>query len=111
VAPDLAEDRGRGEAGELEAPLGLEAVDGLDQADRADLDQIVEGLPAVGVAAREAADQGEVLDDETLALGGVEGAARGQGTTSGTDGRATTHHARPPDGTNGSPAPDSLGDG
>jgi hypothetical protein len=51
VALDLARDVRGGEGGELDAALDVEAVDGLDEADGADLHEIVEGLAAVRVAA------------------------------------------------------------
>ena len=57
VALELAEDGGRGVARELRAAAGLEAVDGLDQAEARDLEQIVERLVGVAVAQREIAGQ------------------------------------------------------
>jgi len=54
---ELADDRGNGEVAEIDAPLGLEPVHGLDHADDGHLDQIVGGLTAPGVAARQPARQ------------------------------------------------------
>ena len=49
---------------ERHAAAGLEPVDGLDQAERGDLDQVVHGLAAVAVAGRLAPGQRQaVLDD------------------------------------------------
>ena len=64
VALDLADDRGRGVRRELHAALGVEAVDRLDQADRADLDQVLERLAAVAEAAGAVLDQRQVQVDE-----------------------------------------------
>ena len=52
VPLDLAGDRERRERGELEAEVGVEALDGLDQAEVADLDDVVERLAAVLELAR-----------------------------------------------------------
>ena len=71
VALDLADDV-RGRVGrQLDAAVDVEAVDRLDQADAADLDEIVELLAAVGVAPGERADEREVLLDQLLARGEV----------------------------------------
>ena len=67
VALDLADDVGRRVGGELDAAAEVEAVDGLDEPDGADLDEIVEVLAARGVAARERAHQRQVHGDELLA--------------------------------------------
>ena len=48
VVLDLAGDRGNGEAREVGPSLGIEALDRLDQADRAHLDEVVEPLPTSG---------------------------------------------------------------
>src|SRR6185503_18222199 len=50
VAPQLAQDRGYCERGEPQAALGVEAVDGLDQAQVRDLEKVLEGLAGVAVA-------------------------------------------------------------
>jgi hypothetical protein len=55
MALQLAEDRGSRVARELRPAAGLEAVDGLDQAEARDLQQVVEGLVGVRVAQREVA--------------------------------------------------------
>jgi hypothetical protein len=47
VALDFANDRGRGEGRKLQAALRLEALDGCEQADVADLDDVLERLAAV----------------------------------------------------------------
>ena len=69
MALDLAEDGGRGVRGELEAALGVEAVDGLYEADGAHLDKVVEGLSPVLELAREEANEVEVAHDELVARG------------------------------------------
>ena len=69
VALDLAHDVRGGEGGELDAAVDVEAVDGLDEADRADLHEVVERLAAVGVAAGDVPDQGHhPLDELTTRL-------------------------------------------
>ena len=60
---DLPEDRRRGVGGKLEAALGLEPVDRLEQADGAHLHEIREGLVAAGEA------PGQVLDQRQVHLG------------------------------------------
>jgi hypothetical protein len=67
VPLQLAQDGRRGVRRELEATLGIEAVDGLDEPDRADLDEVVHGLVAAGEPTREVDDQRHVLLDETIA--------------------------------------------
>ena len=67
IALDLADDRRRRVRRELDAALEIEAVDRLEQADRSDLDQIVERLAAVGELDREIAHEIEVRDDEFVA--------------------------------------------
>ena len=47
VALDLAGDGQSGEGGELVAEVGVEALDGLDQAEIPDLHDVVERLPTV----------------------------------------------------------------
>jgi hypothetical protein len=47
VALDLAEDRGSGEGRELVAEAWVEAVDGFDETEEADLDDVLEGLATV----------------------------------------------------------------
>src|SRR5207247_6712831 len=47
VPLDLAHDGGRGKCRELQAPLRLEALDGLQQSDIADLDDVLERLAPV----------------------------------------------------------------
>lgn len=67
VAPDLADDGRRGVGGEANSPAGVEPVDGVDQADHADLRQVFERLAAVGELAREVAHEIHVREDELLA--------------------------------------------
>src|SRR5204862_5230915 len=50
----------------LDAAVDVETVDRLDQPDRADLDEILELLAAVGVAARERAHERHVALDQLL---------------------------------------------
>ena len=76
MALELAEDRGDGEGGDRGPPLGVEAVDRLHQADARDLDEVVVGLGAAGVARGEAAGEGHEAIDQLLAhrlrvVGGV----------------------------------------
>jgi hypothetical protein len=64
VAPELAENRRNRVGAQRRASRGVVAVDGLDQADRADLGQILELLAAVGESSREHPDEGEVHLDQ-----------------------------------------------
>jgi hypothetical protein len=61
---DLTLDRRDREGREVDAPIELEAVDRVDEPDRADLYEILVGLAAADVPAREPADEREVLLDE-----------------------------------------------
>ena len=67
VPLDLAEDRRGGVGRELQPALGVEAVDRLDQADRADLDQIGQRLVAPGEAPGQVLDQRQVQLDQPVA--------------------------------------------
>ena len=67
VALDLAENGGDGESGKLELSAQIEAVDGLDQAQRPHLLEIVERLPSIGVAGRQTADQRQHPLDQDIA--------------------------------------------
>ena len=71
VALELAEDRRHRERGERGRPLRLEAVDRLQQAERGDLDQVVERLAAALVAPRKLARQRQEALHERLARGGI----------------------------------------
>ena len=71
MALDLADDVRRRVRRQLDAAVDVEAVDRLDQADAADLDEVVELLAAIGVAPRERAHEREVLLDQLLARGEV----------------------------------------
>ena len=64
VALDLAGDVRRGERRQPQAAVEVEAVDRIDEADRADLDQVVERLAAAGVADRDAAHEGQQALDQ-----------------------------------------------
>ena len=66
VALDLAHDRGRGIGGELEPSAGIEAVDRLDEADRAHLDEVVERLSPVLELGCEEAHEVEMAHDELV---------------------------------------------
>ena len=68
---DLADDVRRRVGGQLDTALEVEAVDRLDQADRTDLDQVVELLAAVRVAPRERPHERHVPLDQLLARGQV----------------------------------------
>src|SRR5262249_9737342 len=67
VALQLAEDGRCRERRELEAPFGLEALDGLQEADEGDLAQVVERLPAIRETSREELAQPYVYLDEAVA--------------------------------------------
>ena len=75
VALDLADDRRGGVRRELDAALGVEPVDGLEQADRADLDQVLERLATVAEPAGAVLHQRQVQVDQPLA-GRVAGRLR-----------------------------------
>ena len=67
MALDLARDVGDRESAELHAPLRVVAIDGLDQADAADLNEVLVQLAAHAVAPGQALDQRHVLLDQALA--------------------------------------------
>ncbi len=71
MALDLADDVRRRVGRQLDAAVDVEAIDRLDQADAADLDEIVELLAAVGIAPGERADEGQVLLDQLLPGGEI----------------------------------------
>ena len=71
MALELAEDGRDGERRERRLARGVEAVDRLQQAERRDLDQIVELLAAALVAARELARERQEALHELLARGRV----------------------------------------
>jgi hypothetical protein len=66
---DLADDGRDGISGELDAEVGVELVDRLEQPDRGGLDQIVGGLAASGVAVRQVAGQRQPGLDGTVPHG------------------------------------------
>ena len=66
MALQLAEDRGGGKRRELEAPARIEALDGLEQADEGDLDEVVALLTAIREAAGEEVRERGVLLDELV---------------------------------------------
>ena len=67
VPADLAADVRLGEGPQLDAAREVEAVDRLQQADAADLHEVVQRLAAVGVAARDAAHERQHPLDQLLA--------------------------------------------
>ena len=71
MALDLADDVRRRVGRQLDAARDVEAVDRLDQADRSDLDEVLELLATVGVTPRQRADERHVVLDELLARGHV----------------------------------------
>ena len=73
VAAQLAEHGREGEADERRAVLRVEPLDGLEDAEHADLDQVVERLAAVGEAAGAVAGDPAELLDEGVPQGGVAG--------------------------------------
>ena len=64
---DLAGDRRDRERRQVDPAVGVEAVDRLHEADRPNLDEIIELLAATGVAASESPDERQVLRDQALA--------------------------------------------
>src|ERR1700674_4767186 len=75
VALDLAGNSQGGERGEFETQVGVEALDGLDQAQVPDLDDVVERLAAILELACEEINEVVIAVDQLLAqpisLGGV----------------------------------------
>ena len=67
VAFELAEDGRRGEGAEGDAAVGVEAVDGVDQGEAGDLQEVVEGLAGAPVAARQAFGEVDVPAHQLLA--------------------------------------------
>src|SRR6185437_15873065 len=67
VPLDLADDVRRRIRRQLDTALEIEPIDRLDQADRADLDEILQLLAAIRVPARERAHERHVLLDQLLA--------------------------------------------
>src|SRR5438552_3058548 len=63
---DLAEDVRHGERRQLDAPFGLIPVDGLDQADSPDLNEILQLLSPMHVTPRERLDERELFFDQPL---------------------------------------------
>jgi hypothetical protein len=71
VPADLADDRRHRVARELHAAVDVEAVDRLDQPERANLDEILERLAAAGVAVRQCAHERHELDESALTRLGI----------------------------------------
>jgi hypothetical protein len=71
MALQLAEDGRRGEGGEGDAALGVEAVDRVHQPQARHLEKVVEGLVRAAVALGEAFREGQVAPHELLARRGV----------------------------------------
>jgi hypothetical protein len=67
VVADLALDRGDGDGAKLVAAIGLEAVDGLDQPDSADLHEVVDRLAPARIPPRDGSDEAHVLLDQARA--------------------------------------------
>ena len=61
ISPSMA---GHGDGAQVAAARGLEAVDRLDEADGADLHEVVDGLASACIAARDGAHEAHVLLDE-----------------------------------------------
>jgi hypothetical protein len=57
VALELPHDRGRGEARGRLSPSGLEPLDGVQESDAGDLDEVLERLAAVHMAQRQLCGQ------------------------------------------------------
>src|SRR5205807_2035348 len=66
VALELADDRGSGEAREFLAAPRLESLDGVQQPDRGDLDEVIQWLAAVYVAQSELARERQKAPDQLL---------------------------------------------
>src|SRR2546430_5343335 len=66
VALDLTEDRRHRVRGQLDAAVRVEAVDRVDEADRADLDEVVEHLAAADVAKGERPDERHQILDQLI---------------------------------------------
>jgi hypothetical protein len=66
VTFDLADDGGDGVAGEVDAAVGVELVDGLDKSDGGGLDQVVGGFAAAGVAVGEMPGQRQPRLDRAI---------------------------------------------
>ncbi|MEJ2577625.1 MAG: hypothetical protein P8Z68_00845 [Kineosporiaceae bacterium] len=103
---DLAEDGGGGEAGES-APFGIEPVDGVEQADRADLDEVVEGFSVTEETLGEKPDQGEMGLDHLVAQERTDRAVRGKGGEAAEEFVGLLH--RPGEARIGSPFPAPFG--
>ena len=71
VTLDLAGDVRHGEGGQVEAALEIEAIDGVDQADRPDLHEVLVTLAAACVTACERLHEGQMELDQALAGLGV----------------------------------------
>ena len=71
VPLELTEDGRHGERRERGLAGGIEAVDGLQQSERSDLDEVVELLAAVLVAARQLAGEREEAIDQRLSRGRI----------------------------------------
>src|SRR4051794_17823100 len=76
VAAKLAEDRRYGVAGERRPALGVEAVDGVQEADGGDLLQVLDRLGGVDIARGEAVREREITLDRGLPVGGAAAAAQ-----------------------------------
>ena len=70
---DLAGDRRRGEGGERDAAAGVVTVDRLDEADRADLDQVLERLVVAREPPGDRPDERQMAFDQLAAGGGGQG--------------------------------------
>src|SRR5581483_4839514 len=73
VSLQLADDRRRGEGRELEAPARIEALDGLEQAEEGDLDEVLDGLAPVLEPAGQVLRQADLGADDLVAQDLVAG--------------------------------------
>ena len=78
MAFDFPDDGGYGVGGEVVAVFGVEAVDGFDEADGGDLDQVVEGFAAAVEALRQMLGQRQPGLDGLPAQGRPVGVRLGQ---------------------------------
>jgi hypothetical protein len=67
VTPELPEDRGRRIRGRLHSAGRIEAIDGLEQTDGGDLDEVVNGLAAIGEPAGQSGGPWGMRKDQPFA--------------------------------------------
>ena len=93
VTANLADDRRHRVAREVDAAVDVEPVDGLDEADRPDLDEILERLAAARVPQGERADERHELDERPVA--GFGSPSRWKATSSASTSVSMTRGSSP----------------